>query len=256
MPSTNLRWYRLPSNDLCIAVPVAYAWTDTLLTWDSYAQCSRPLHIWLIVTGLLLALFRLVHRLAHASAPDDIHGSGCFDLFISNRKLHAVAVAGVLYPFFVVWVLLGSSWYSVAHRELDCFSDSAQDWYFSLWLLVCYLWVMTYTSAIAISAMIYCSHTALYESVYRHLPASDGLPQSTINRFPSQRLTGPDLNFPSCSICLEDLKPGEIVRTIPCSHPFHQICIDPWLRLHRECPLCKRPASQPAAPVLFPLFTL
>jgi len=34
---------------------------------------------------------------------------------------------------------------------------------------------------------------------------------------------------PTCSICLCDLMPGEIARTLPCKHLFHAACIDAWL---------------------------
>ena len=33
----------------------------------------------------------------------------------------------------------------------------------------------------------------------------------------------------TCSVCLCDLVAGEMVRTLPCKHRFHQSCIDAWL---------------------------
>ena len=43
-----------------------------------------------------------------------------------------------------------------------------------------------------------------------------------------------------CMICLSDFEEGENLRRLPCTHVFHQICIDEWL-LHRStsCCLCK-----------------
>ena len=43
----------------------------------------------------------------------------------------------------------------------------------------------------------------------------------------------------ACSICLEDFRVGEMVRTIPCFHSFHANCIDRWLRTRTTCPICK-----------------
>ncbi|KAL6888166.1 hypothetical protein ACP4OV_009192 [Aristida adscensionis] len=42
-----------------------------------------------------------------------------------------------------------------------------------------------------------------------------------------------------CSVCLEDVQPGEMVRQLPaCSHLFHVGCVDMWLHTHRTCPVC------------------
>ncbi|XP_065877072.1 E3 ubiquitin-protein ligase SDIR1-like isoform X2 [Euphorbia lathyris] len=43
----------------------------------------------------------------------------------------------------------------------------------------------------------------------------------------------------TCSICLEQVKRGELVRSLPCLHQFHSNCIDPWLRQQGTCPVCK-----------------
>ncbi|XP_028788401.1 E3 ubiquitin-protein ligase SDIR1-like [Neltuma alba] len=43
----------------------------------------------------------------------------------------------------------------------------------------------------------------------------------------------------TCTICLEQVKRGELVRSLPCLHQFHTNCIDPWLRQQAKCPVCK-----------------
>ncbi|KAG0224575.1 hypothetical protein BGW42_004994 [Actinomortierella wolfii] len=44
-----------------------------------------------------------------------------------------------------------------------------------------------------------------------------------------------------CAICLAEYEVGEHVRTLPCYHQFHQMCIDPWLlQIASLCPICKR----------------
>jgi hypothetical protein len=44
-----------------------------------------------------------------------------------------------------------------------------------------------------------------------------------------------------CSICQDDLKEGERVRTVAaCQHLFHATCLDEWLRRKPECPMCRK----------------
>ncbi|CAI9095337.1 OLC1v1031267C1 [Oldenlandia corymbosa var. corymbosa] len=43
-----------------------------------------------------------------------------------------------------------------------------------------------------------------------------------------------------CSVCLSEFQDGESLRLLPkCSHGFHVMCIDTWLRSHSNCPLCR-----------------
>ncbi|KAK6227936.1 hypothetical protein SCA6_000276 [Theobroma cacao] len=43
----------------------------------------------------------------------------------------------------------------------------------------------------------------------------------------------------TCSICLEQVSVGDLIRSLPCLHQFHASCIDPWLRQQGTCPVCK-----------------
>ncbi|KAG2649950.1 RING-H2 finger protein ATL74-like [Panicum virgatum] len=50
-----------------------------------------------------------------------------------------------------------------------------------------------------------------------------------------------------CSVCLEDVRGGEMVRQVPaCRHVFHVGCIDMWLHSNRTCPMCRCVVSPPA----------
>jgi hypothetical protein len=46
----------------------------------------------------------------------------------------------------------------------------------------------------------------------------------------------------SCTICIEEFSPGEIVRTLQCNHIFHKTCIDKWFEKKEVCPNCNQPA--------------
>jgi len=44
----------------------------------------------------------------------------------------------------------------------------------------------------------------------------------------------------SCSICLENYKPDDIVVEFSCkTHIYHENCIYEWLQSSDICPLCK-----------------
>ncbi|QHN76857.1 RING-H2 finger protein ATL52 [Arachis ipaensis] len=52
----------------------------------------------------------------------------------------------------------------------------------------------------------------------------------------------------SCCVCLNEFDEGDSVRALPnCTHAFHPLCIETWLKSHSSCPLCRR-ATAPVAP--------
>ncbi|CAH2040846.1 unnamed protein product [Thlaspi arvense] len=69
---------------------------------------------------------------------------------------------------------------------------------------------------------------------------------------------GLDSTATCCSICLADYKGSDTLRLLPdCGHLFHLKCVDPWLRLHPTCPVCRTspvptPMSTPLAEVVSP----
>lgn len=48
-----------------------------------------------------------------------------------------------------------------------------------------------------------------------------------------------EVQFESCTICLEEISTGSLVSTLPCSHNFHDGCILEWLKRSHYCPNCR-----------------
>jgi len=46
-----------------------------------------------------------------------------------------------------------------------------------------------------------------------------------------------------CSICQDTISIGQEIFIFPCSeivnHKFHKKCIEPWLKEHNTCPVCR-----------------
>ena len=42
-----------------------------------------------------------------------------------------------------------------------------------------------------------------------------------------------------CSICKEKFKENEYKRDMECGHVYHKKCIDKWLKVKYNCPMCR-----------------
>ena len=88
-----------------------------------------------------------------------------------------------------------------------------------------------------------------------------GLDEATLGSYPrllysEAKLKKKDTTATCCSICLADYKGSDMLRLLPdCGHLFHLKCVDPWMRLHPTCPVCRTspvptPLSTPMAEVI------
>lgn len=51
-----------------------------------------------------------------------------------------------------------------------------------------------------------------------------------------------------CAVCLDHFVDGDALRVYPCSHQYHDKCIEPWLAQSSHCPVCRRDAvAEPEA---------
>lgn len=69
-----------------------------------------------------------------------------------------------------------------------------------------------------------------------------GATKEDLSRLRSFRYAGEDLETTTCSICLSEYQPEELLRELPCAvsnHVFHAACIDEWLMQKLSCPICR-----------------
>ncbi|KAF7079877.1 hypothetical protein CFC21_084049 [Triticum aestivum] len=71
---------------------------------------------------------------------------------------------------------------------------------------------------------------------------SDGMDETLISKITVCKYKRGDgfVDSTDCSVCLGEFRDGESLRLLPkCSHAFHLLCIDTWLKSHSNCPLCR-----------------
>lgn len=74
--------------------------------------------------------------------------------------------------------------------------------------------------------------------------------------YASPLFTAPRLQQ-DCAVCKDSFKletddPDEqVVVTLPCTHPFHEGCILPWIKSSGTCPVCRSVFPAPFAHIIF-----
>ena len=79
-----------------------------------------------------------------------------------------------------------------------------------------------------------CQEDNNYDNEY----LNDDLEEIEIDEESSKKLDNKD-----CLICLEKFLIKDKICYLPCNHLFHSICIKNWIKIKKECPLCKRSIS-------------
>ncbi|KAB5569160.1 hypothetical protein DKX38_002953 [Salix brachista] len=89
--------------------------------------------------------------------------------------------------------------------------------------------------------MMVIEGAASLESLLRDMGNKNGQPpasKASIEAMPSVEI-GEDNKDGECAIYLEEWESGAIVRKMPCKHRFHGNCVEKWLKIHGNCPVCR-----------------
>jgi hypothetical protein len=99
---------------------------------------------------------RVAHILAEVDTDEDVIDPWCFKLFVEQElRAFAAVMVGLLYPILLGLTLLGSVWYAEVREDTSCFANLEQNWYVFLWLIIFYVWVVAYTTAIIASSIVF-----------------------------------------------------------------------------------------------------
>ncbi len=51
--------------------------------------------------------------------------------------------------------------------------------------------------------------------------------------------SGSEMEPPSCTVCCDTINLGAKGMFMPCGHIYHPDCLNPWLKEHNTCPVCR-----------------
>ncbi|KAJ6432291.1 hypothetical protein OIU84_019517 [Salix udensis] len=89
--------------------------------------------------------------------------------------------------------------------------------------------------------MVVIEGAASLESLLRDMGNKNGQPpasKASIEAMPKVEI-GEDNKDGECAICLEEWELGGAVKEMPCKHRFHGGCVEKWLKIHGNCPVCR-----------------
>jgi len=252
---------KLGYNDAILLLSIAYSSYDIICKWDEFDGCVKPIQWQLIVSYILVVMFRVSHFVGQHFAEDDED----FLLNFRHKKRVLQIIVNMTWmailPIFIVWTALGTAWlYDLFSKSPECLPSGTQPWFLVFWQVLSYLWIVVHVTfcviAVDLERRIRSAESDARElendgdvlqrwgrmselSSYGAVPwvKKRGLSASDIKKLPCRsHLGGPE----ECSICLNDIHEGDSERSLPgCGHSFHKACIDLWVLRCAECPLCK-----------------
>lgn len=263
--------HKVATSDIVLLLSIVFLLGDLTCEWDKFADCPKPIHLWLFLSYLLLVVSRIIMLVA-VSFSSARAGLLLIDLRPKTTQLSFAlsTMWFVVIPLFVVWSILGAAWtYEVFTSAPECLPSMLHTWFLVIWQVMSNAWILLY-SGLGIVAWVLEFRLRRAENNlrqiedaevlerwgrvsvldgYMSLPAemaSAGLTATQIQQLPvldEDLMEDASMDL-DCSICLTALRgrptSASSLRSLhACGHVFHRPCIDLWLLRSAECPLCK-----------------
>lgn len=254
-------------NDMVLSFSLIHSGVNILRKWDAFSQCSKPLHVWLLVSYVAILAFRAAHHLGQWSSEDSSEYALPYLSQCKASWFMTKATWFVILPCFAAWTVLGTSWsLSILNATPTCLPPGTHPWFICFWQILCYAWIAIYSVFVGVTfryerslKVMEIEHhrlAATEDALHRwgQLPFlpdngllhSQGLCQGDIQSLPKSRFgaaaaaADKSRNKLECAICLVEFQSQDLCRELPgCGHIFHESCIDLWLLRRGDCPLCK-----------------
>jgi len=249
---------------MVLAFSLIHSGVNILRKWDAFSQCSKPLHLWLLVSYIAMLAFRAAHHLGQCSSEDSFEYALPYFSQCKASWFLTKATWFIILPCFAAWTMLGTSWsLSILNATPTCLPDGTHLWFICFWQILCYAWIAIYSVFVGVTFRHEQSLKAMEKEHHRlaatedamhrwgQLPFlpdnsllhSQGLCRGDIQSLPKLRFdaaTDKSRHRLECAICLVEFQSQELCRELPgCGHIFHESCIDLWLLRRGDCPLCK-----------------
>jgi len=198
--------------------------------------CNVPIKAWVIV----LFCFSILSIIKSTWLGKKLMGCLCcwpLDTPPPESPPMRVKLFELLYPLvFVVWDILGVHWVNCADEECVKHHRSFLRAILGFCCVHIALAVVIYINVIGFAT---CLRFLLRSGVIKSPLAA---PKGSLERS-TRPLKASDLELassPTCPICLDDFnEKSQVVMTRTCRHAFHSQCLQDWLDVNRNCPLCR-----------------
>jgi hypothetical protein len=200
----------------------------TYLALHPRSQCLYPLKLWLVAQGAVTC----------ATAYHQRRGA--------EGRLHSTRTMGRVLWMLGLWYLMGllsderAQCDSGDHPPLDTKPPVS-----GLLLFTLVVWGMESVGLVLplvlLLLMCACLPCLLLLAHRLNRPTHVALDPAILQALPRTRYEslGPAPADTSCSVCLADYLAQDVVLTLPCGHRFHSACAESWLKVSKNCPICR-----------------
>lgn len=219
--------------------------------WDK--QCDKPLQTWLLVFSSRLLVMVPIRLFYFIRRRNVIDGDPAAVLEIPPK---VIQVEKLVRLATFIWFIVGQAW---VYSSNTC-RDTAPGLYIYSLVLVIVVYISLALPIIMLLGLCICLPCVIL--LLRAMQVSPGASDEDIEKLPVQRFTrahrqnsdsesaDDGSSKSTCVICMNDFEEGDEMRVLPCKHQFHKGCVDNWLKVKRQCPLCRGDiGTRPAAAV-------